>query len=306
MKKNINVHVVVASSTHKYFDYFIRNSLHTAQYPSRVMFYCYALDKETYSAYSNSEKVSGCYPVYKDKGAFRLVTLREWMVFLRYKLTGNSGLAGSNGHSAGLNKIMKVMPTMPGHHVIADSDVAILTHDWDTMIEEQFADHHLIGTTYEDIGGFSSGDGLVQTYKNFPNANWVAIREDCDLTALDWFPRKEKNIKIDTDDKAKLYGLPVGYEMVCDGGWAFPQYASDRGYKSKAMKQVKSSSDQIQVLTTNNTYNEEYQLDGQAFVGHQRGGSHIAFRASEISISFYDCVEAAVGQPTPPNSEFDK
>lgn len=293
----MNVHVVVADAACLYFDYLIRNFRHTAKDPSRLFFFCYSLDQQAQATFVNDPRLSGCYPVYEMRGAYRLKTLHEWKVYLGAKLSGRAQLGGSNGHAAGLNRIMKALPTMAGHHVIADSDVAMLVRDWDEVIEDNFSNYHLIGTSYEDVGGFSSGNSKVQTYKKFPNANWLAIRSDCDLSALDWFPMKERNLKIDTEAKAELYNLPLGYEMVCDGGWRFPGYCRDQAYRAKAMRQVKPTSTDAQIVRTSKDYNEEYQLDGRAFVGHQRGGSRHVFRDSEVSMAFYDCVERAVGVP---------
>ena len=88
------------------------------------------------------------------------------------------------------------------------------------------------------------------------------------------------------------------YEMVCDGGWYFPEYCAERGYAALSMEHVKPSSNKAQIIKTDNDYNEEYWLSGRAFVGHQRGGSRHAFRQDPMSVAFYACVETAVGAPT--------
>jgi len=298
--KILNVHVAVADSARLYFDYLIRNFRHTAKHPSRLFFFCYALDPQVQAAFESDPRLSGCYPVYEMRGAYRLKTLHEWKVYLRAKISGRSALGGSNGHAAGLNRVMKALPTLAGHHVLADSDVAMLMRDWDEVIEQQFEDWQLIGTPYEDIGGFSSGNSKVQTYKRFPNPIWMAVREDCDLTELDWMPAKQENIRIDSEAKSELYGLPQAYELVRDVGWRLPSYCQSRGIKAKAMSQIKPSSPDVQVLKTERDYNEEYQLDGKAFVGHQRGGSRHQFRQTDVSTEFYNCVEGAVGLPSEP------
>lgn len=297
MSEIFNVHVVVAKESCLYFDYLVRNFRHTAAKPERVFFFCYALDKETYDRYRNSLEISACYPVYSRWSSYRRVTWAEWRTFLRAQLTGVPALGGSNGHSAGVNYATRQMPLMKGHHLIADADVAVIARDWDTATERLFEDYHIIGTPYEDIGGFSSGSGKLQTYKKFPNVIWLAIRKDCDLSGLDWFPNKQRNIAIDSEEKAALYNLPLGYEMVCDVGWRFPGFCAARGYRVLTMTQVKPTSPQAQIIRSDRDYNEEYQLEGRAFVAHQRGGSRHAFRDSDISCHFYDCVENAVGVP---------
>jgi hypothetical protein len=292
-----NVHVVVARESCLYFDYLIRNFRHTARNPERLFFFCYALDKETFAQYKDSPDITAAYPVYDRWRSYRRVTWAEWRVFLKAKITGVPGLGGSNGHSAGLNYATEQMPLMKGHHLIADSDVAVLVRDWDIETERLFHDYQIIGTPYEDIGGFSSGSGKVQTYKKFPNVIWLAIREDCDLSDMDWFPNKQRNIEIDTEEKSALYNLPLGYELVCDVGWKFPDFCAKRGYRVLTMTQVKPTSVDAQIIRSERDYNEEYQVHGHAFVAHQRGGSRHAFRESEIPSFFYDCVENAVGVP---------
>jgi hypothetical protein len=293
----INIHVPVAIEARKYFDYLRLNFLHTAHDPDRLFFFVYALDEQVQAAYQNDPDISASYPVYEMKGAYRLRTWLDWKVFLRAKLTGKASLHGSNGHAAGLNRMMQAFPTMAGHHVIADSDVAMLIKDWDQIVEDLWEEFHLIGTNYEDIGGFSSGSGKVQTYKQFPNPIWLGIRQDCSLSEVDWMPAKEMNIKIDTEELSQLYNLPIGYELVRDVGWRLPSYCQARDFNFTVLQQVKPKSGLTQVLKTEQDYNEEYQLNGAAFVGHQRGGSRHEFKGCDISTRFYDCVEKAVGIP---------
>lgn len=293
----INVHVPVAIAARKYFDYLRLNFRHTAHEPDRLFFFVYALDEQVQAAYQNDPNISACYPVYDMKGAYRLQTWMEWKVFLRAKLTGKASLHGSNGHAAGLNRMMQAFPTMAGHHVIADSDVAMLIKDWDRIAEDLWKKFDLFGTNYEDIGGFSSGSGKVQTYKQFPNPIWLGIRHDCDITDVDWMPAKETNIEIDTEELSELYNLPVGYELVRDVGWRFPSFCRTRNLDFAVLQQVKPKSGLTQVLKTEQDYNEEYQVNGAAFVGHQRGGSRHEFKGCDISTRFYECVEQAVGTP---------
>ena len=80
-------------------------------------------------------------------------------------------LSGSDGHSVGLNVITKELRKFEGHNVIADSDVAMITKNWDTKLIDIFRDYCL-GTTYEDFGGFSSDN---QSYKltKLSQCNWL-------------------------------------------------------------------------------------------------------------------------------------
>lgn len=296
-KKIINIHVVVAYNAREYFDYLIKNFRHTAENPERIFFFCYALDTGTYEHFKNDSRISGCYKVYRMRGAYRLKTLADWKVFLRAKLSGKSYLGGSNGHAAGLNRAMQNLKNITGHNILADSDVAMLAKNWDSLIESHFESYDVIGTPYEPIGGFSSGVSKVQTYKDFPNPIWLAVKNGSDISKMDWMPLKEKNIQIETPETSALYNLPMGYEVVCDVGWRFPLFCSENGLNAMAFQQIKPSSEHVQVLRTGKDYNEEYQLNGKALVGHQRGGSRHKFRNTEISSQFYDCVENEVGTP---------
>ncbi|NIZ00164.1 hypothetical protein [Thalassospira lucentensis] len=294
-RKIINVHVAVDFGAREYYNYLVDNFTHTAKDSERLFFFCYALDSEAFNHFRKDARLSGCFEVYKMPGAYRLRTLNDWRIFLRAKITQNASLGGSNGHAAGLNRIMRTLPNLAGHNIIADSDVAVIQKGWDEIIEEELTDVDVIGTPYEPIGGFSSGTSKIQTYKDFPNPIWLAIKDGCDISGMNWMPLKEKNIAIKSQDDSDLYNLPIGYEVVRDVGWRFPQFCKEHNIKAKAFRQIKPSSAEIQVLRTGKDYNEEYQLDGKAFVGHQRGGSRHAFRATDISKSFYECVEKEVG-----------
>lgn len=296
--KLIHVHVVVDRMSVAYFDYLIRNFKHTAEKPARLRFYCYALDQPSYERFSNDDRVQQCTYVPAGPEARAFIRVMGAKRRLKNFLKGQPAFGGSAGHSLGLNAVNLAMSKLEGYHVIADSDVAVLTHQWDQIVTGLFQTYHLIGTSYEPEGGFSSGSGMVQTYKNFPNANWLALRTDVRLDDFDWMPRKNENLQIDTVERSETFGLPVGYEMVCDVGWYFPEYCAERGYAALSMEHVKPSSNKAQIIKTDNDYNEEYWLSGRAFVGHQRGGSRHAFRQDPMSVAFYACVETAVGAPT--------
>ena len=298
MKKNfVNVHVVVDKHSINYFDYLINNFLHCAQRPNDLSFNCYALDKFTFNKFIKDSRLNYCCNVFSTSEARRYLRKRTLRKNLKSFFGLEPFLSGSDGHSVGLNVITKELRKFEGHNVIADSDVAMITKNWDTKLIDIFRDYHILGTTYEDFGGFSSGQSIVQTYKNFPNANWLALRDDVDISEFDWMPRKKINLKIDNDFKSKIYNLPLGFEMVCDGGWWFPEYCAKRKFKALSMKHVKPSSEKALVINTESDYNEEYQLLETAFVAHQRGGSRHEFRIHDMSKNFYDCVEAVVGKP---------
>lgn len=297
MLEIINVHVAVNGQSKEYADYLIENFKHTATHADRLFFFVYGLDPEAYAYFSNDSRLSNHFAVYNHKAAYRRKTWAEWKIYLKFLFGKKSNLGGSNGHAAGINHMMRNLPLLAGHHVIADSDVAMLMHGWDVWMIQELETWDLIGTPYEPMAGFSSGESQIQTYKDFPNPIWMAIHERTDISAMDWMPNKEENIKIDSTERSLLYNLPMDYELVCDVGWRFPEFCKKYSIRAKAFNQIKPSSNEIKVLRTNQDYNEEYQWEGKAVVGHQRGGSRHQFRASKVSIPFYECVELAVGKP---------
>ncbi len=293
----INFHVVVSKQTIPYFQYQIENVRHTSDKPDRVFFYCYALDQETWETFSACPWVVKSMPVYLHNWAYRKKTIGEWRIFLTWIFMRKPELAGSNGHAAGLAGMSKTMPHISGHHVIADVDTMMLKGGWDTKLCDMFDDYDLIGAPYEPIGGFSSGSATVQTYKNFPTAVWVALKKDHPWQEVNWWPEKETNIAITSKKLSEIYNLPDGYEVVRDVGWHLCSFSYEKGYQALAFEHVKPSSNRVKVLKTNTDYNEEYQLEGEAWVGHQRGSSRNPFRRTDLSINFFNEVEGAVGIP---------
>lgn len=301
--KIINIHVVVSKNTVQYFDYLIYNYRHCATNLERLFFFCYALDSESYGIFRNKSDLSLTVPVYDAPGAYRKKTLEDWRVYLRAKLTGQHLLGGSNGHAAGLNVASKIMQNIGGINVVADVDTAMIRHGWDTEICRLLEEFDLIGAPYEGVGGFSSGNSKVQTYKRFPTAVWVALSDRGDWSGMNWWPLKGRNIPIDTEELSFLYNLDQGYEVVRDVGWELPGYAAKHEYRHLAFDHVKPSSDRCDVIRTGHDYNEEYQLNDGGFVAHQRGGSRHPFRSCDLSVRFFDCVEARVGRPRTPHGE---
>lgn len=179
-----------------------------------------------------------------------------------------------------------------------DVDTAMLVTDWDELICNLFEDYDVFGVPYEPIGGFSSGDGKIQTYKNFPNAVWVALKEGLPWGDVSWWPAKESNVLINTEELSDVYSLPKGYQVVRDVGCELPVYCYNKGYKSMSFAYVNPSSSASRVIATDNDYSEEFQYDGVAIVGHQRGSCRNPFRETELSSGFYNAVEKSVGVPS--------
>jgi len=290
--KPIIVHVVACKNTTDFFDYLRENYRSLAATPEALSFNCYALDAETVEKYQKTSDVALVEPVYLNWRSYRLRTIAEAKIFARMLLKiGQVTLGGSNGHAAGLNAATRHLKS-DAFHVIADADTAILMRFWDQKIRDLLKDYDVVGAPYEDIGGFTSGDGPVQTYKKFPNAVWLAFSDRLTLTNINWFPAKEGNIAINTDALCKLYNLPKGRELIRDVGWILPQYIASQGGNSFSFDHIKPSSPNAIALRTGFDYHEEYQIDGVPFVGHHRGSHRHPFRQSDMSNAFFDAVEA--------------
>jgi hypothetical protein len=227
--------------------------------------------------------------VYKKPEFFVTQNLRDvlWRIATYFRVYRT--MSGSNGHSAGLNSSFSLTGG-DGVDVISDADIVMLKKDWDVWVVDLLKEYGVIGTSYEPIGGKSSGSGLVQTYKDKPNLTWCALSNRHDWTGLDTSPQKLSNIKIDNIKQSTLYNLPVGYELVRDVGWKVPGFLDQKAIPYVAFTQVKSDSKQS-FINTGESYHEEYQFAGVPILAHQRGSHQHAFRKSRISSTFYDACE---------------
>jgi hypothetical protein len=288
----IHIHVVVGEQTTEFFDYQRANYRSMAAHPDALNFYCYALNGSTYRHYINVDDLAGLHAAYTSLRSYRYRTRAEFLVLAKAIVLCRPLLRGSNGHAAGLNLAGRHMSDLQGIQIFADADTVMLMPGWDERMRQLLRRYDIIGAPYEDIGGFSSGSGPVQTYKNIPTAYWMAWSERLDLSGMDWFPAKNKNVPIDTAVRSQTYNLPVGMELVCDVGWELPGLLAKSNHSYLAFRHVKSSADDCKVLKTTHDYHEEYQLEGEPIVGHHRGAHRHPFRKSEMSNGFFDMVES--------------
>lgn len=296
MKENITIHSVVDKNTIPFFNYLIENYLATATNPELLTFLCYCLDPTSYRYFKKHPKIARAEQPYLNPCRYRYKTIGDIKCILKSILKLSPHLGGSNGHAQGLNRSVELYTDYPGIQLIADSDTAMLQQGWDTSLKEILAHVDIFGAPYEDIGGFSSGNGSIQTYKDFPSGVWVALGQRLDWTKLDWTPAKERNCLVSTEEQSRRYGLPIGYQVVRDVGWVLPDYVADRNGKSAALEHVKPSSPKCKALQTGFDYHEEYQLNGTPFLGHHRGSRQFAFRNCEMSSAFYAAVESHLDQ----------
>lgn len=201
---------------------------------------------------------------------------------------------GSTGHSIALNAALNNF-CPDAVNVIADTDTVVLKRNWDKKIFELIEEYDLVGTSYENIGGFSSGSGTSQTYKNVPTFSWAAFSSRKDFSSLDMMPAKDAPELIDTEEKSRIYCLPVGYTLVKDSGWKAPKFIYENKIKCLTLIHTKPTAPNSKAVKSGEDYHEEYQLpDGEPLVAHQRGSMKHVFRISHLSKTFYDACEVYI------------
>ena len=205
---------------------------------------------------------------------------------------GKDPLHGSMGHGAAIMDALAM--TGDGDiHVVCDSDTVVVAKGWDDYIRLQaFRGVGMMGTTYEDLGGFSSGSGATQTYKKVPTFTWAMLNPKHDWRTLEVMPNKNHIIAIKTELQSKIYNLPVGYSVFGEAAWQVPQFLHDNNINYDGWRQLKPTKDAI-VLRGLGDYHEEYHAEGNTvpFVVHHRGSMKHAYRSDKISSAFYGAVD---------------
>jgi hypothetical protein len=257
----IEVRVPVTAQSVPYYNYLVANYRSLAKYPEQLSFFAHFMDG---------------------------------MSFVRdgIPIPGRYG-SGSSGHAYTIESILACGQSSP-IRIIADADTVMLMRNWDEALRDEMTRVDCVGTTYESMGGYSSGNSNVQTYKNKPNLVWFATTQTHDTTKLRCFPAKDVNIRITTQELSDLYQVPIGYQILCDVGWQIPQFIHDNAVKYTALPQIKPTSQNAVAIKSGNDYHEEYHLHGVPFNAHQRGSMKHPFRRNELSSTFYDVVEAYV------------
>jgi len=226
----------------------------------------------------------------------------------------DKGMSGSTAHGACIEHAL-LMTDDGDIHIIVDSDTVVMAKGWDDYVRTQLLDAKVgtVGTTYEDVGGFTSGGGNVQTYKGVPNVVWMALSPLHKWRDLRAMPAKDSDIHVINEGQAKVYGLPVGYHVLRDVGWQIPEYLNSRGITYVGWKQLKPTKDAV-ILKGLSDYHEEYHVGEAPFIVHHRGSMRHAYRGDRISQNFYDAVDRWLAdeagrqprwtwQPTPENAD---
>lgn len=184
-------------------------------------------------------------------------------------------------------------------HVIADSDTVVVAKGWDDCLRHKLLNegNAIVGTTYEDIGGFSSGTNTVQTYKKIPALTWCALSPMHDWHDLEVMPNKAHQVEITTPELAGIYNLPTGYSVFGEVGWQLPMYLHEHGLKYEGWRQLKPSGEAI-VLKGLSDYHEEFHVGNVPFITHHRGSLRHLYREDPISCKFYNAVDAYLAMET--------
>ncbi len=286
----MRVHAIVSGNSIQYFRYMEKNFRSLASGDIDLRFVAHCLDKESASSLWELENALEVVEVYRQPRHF---VVQTWKDCIRYSMAMVGlplRMAGSNGHSAGLSSALSM--TGEAIDIIADTDTVMLRRDWDRLVVELLEKTGIVATCYENIGGFSSGSGKVQTYKRKPSLTWFALSPRYDWRRLDPRPAKQGNIAITNEDLSQLYNLPIGHEVVRDVGWQVPGYLRDNNIPFVVFEQVKPTSFEAVALKTGIDYHEEYHFLGTPVLAHQRGSHKHPFRGNDISRSFYDSCDA--------------
>ncbi len=190
---------------------------------------------------------------------------------------------------------------VPGEiNVISDTDVTMLMQDWDRVVMDLLTGSDalgVVGTPYEGIDGFSTGETRYQSYKNKPSATWMAFSPEYDFSRLSVLPDKEEFLLIDTPALSDLYQLPIGFFLLKDVGWQIPSYLNDNQIPYLALDIVKPTAPEAKALRGCNPYHDEFQMNGAPFLAHQRGSMKHRFRIDPLSVDFYDACDSYLGNP---------
>lgn len=269
---DIVIHNTVTSVTTEYTKYMFNVSKKLALEPEKLKFVCHCIDKESQSF---PETISA-----------------------KCVVASNEKLAGSYGHAVGIKSALSfIKDNEKNIHIIADGDTVPLIKGWDIALKTIFnSGIKIIGTTYEDVGGWSSGPGKGQTYKNIPNFSWAALAPGLPWWEVDVIPLKAQLLPISNQELSETFNLPIGYELLCDGGWQLPIFLKKYNAPFNAMTHIKANSPNALIVKGLEMYNEEYHLNGMPYVVHQRGSSTHRFRKHDLSIKFYNAVDAHVAK----------
>jgi hypothetical protein len=294
------VHAVDCDNAIDYFRYLVANYRALASQDARVSIVAHCTDAASAEEVAASGLADMVVPVHR-RPEFWVYGNRVDVLNRVGLLAGRApSLGGSSGHAAGLNSALRM--TGGAVDIVADCDTVILMPEWDRIVAQELETAGIVGATYEAVGGFSSGSGAKQTYKDLPTLTWVALSPRYDFRRLDAAHRLWRSLPLRSAQSAALYNLSAGHRLVRDIGWKLPRYLRQHGIPAKVLRHVKPTSAEAQVLAGTHDYHDEFLLGDRPFVVHQRGSRKHPFRSQPLSAPFYDAAERylrGLGAPVP-------
>lgn len=287
------LHCVVCDNSIDYFKYLLANYRDLASSEAKIEVFAHCTDDESYKIVQNQRLADHAIPVHRTPKFYVYGNRNDFKNRLKLFLGLSPKLSGSSGHASGINSAF-LSSGGEGIDIIADTDTVIVVKNWDLLLADILSKYAIIGTSYEQKGGATSGHGVVQTYKTSPNLTWVAFSSRYPFNKLDANHKLWKNLPIKTEEQAELYGLKVGESLLRDIGWKMPQFLKDYNATCCILAHTNPESGKSKVLKVGNSYNEEFQLNSQPFIVHQRGSRKHAFKSQPLSAPFYDAAEAYI------------
>lgn len=288
------LHCVVCDNSIDYFKYLLGNYRSLASSAAHIEVIAHCTDDPSYKIVQEQHLADRAIAVHRRPEFYVYGNRHDVMNRLKLLVGGTPKLGGSSGHAAGLNSAFKASGG-EGIDIIADTDTVIVVKDWDVVLSKILDKDAIIGTSYEQKGGATSGHGLVQTYKTSPNLTWVAFSSRFPFSQVDASHILWRNMPITTQAQADLYGLKIGEALLRDVGWKIPQFLKDHNATSCILTHTNPESGKCKVLQISNSYNEEFQLNGTPFIVHQRGSRKHAFKSEPLSAPFYAAAEKYLG-----------
>lgn len=267
----INVYVTVSPQSAPYYNYMVNNYADLAQCPERLRFIAVHLEDVLHLLKRVDRAIRVTVPYVASSSAYHAYAM-------------NAALDDFNCNSSQIS-------------ILADSDTVMLQRGWDVTFEKILSKYDMTGIAYEDINGYSSGTGKLQTYKNLPAGAWLAMStiHQVKWSELDMTQGSTTPILIDTDELSRIYNLPVGYSVFPgEAGWRIPQFIYEHKLTYLTLSHVKPTKT-AKVIKTGQDYHEEFWLpDGTPIIAHQRGSRKHAFRSMPLSAPFYDACDAHI------------
>lgn len=248
----------------------IKSMVRLAKEPEKLEFYLYALKNKDWSV---------------------IDVLRKEGISNKIETVDVAGAKKrSVGHAQAANLMLERMDSSVVN-IVADADAMVVMPNWDNMVSYMISKGvGTMGTPYEDVGGFTSGTGLRQTYKGLPNVIWMLMSPGIPWNTLDMMPDKKNETALDANS-ACINGLQTGQILFRDVGWRIPSFIYKHQVPYVTFRHIKPSQKAANALRGLDwDYHEEYQLNNIPFCVHHRGASKHPYRKSGKSNAFYDRV----------------